>query len=202
MKQLLFATLLAFAFASHAQQRNTCLLFENAYTESAQGFPSLRMNVADTSKEYKISIDTLALYGLVSGYIYRYPNLLSTKDKKHTFTNWVLQLNGPKQFVSDSPWEQQKEVVTASFQKLCEAFGEQCFSGLNKSELILAKDADDSKLLSYYFYPKEISIPASSSAEAIEEILSEVPHIVFVLTKPWAGKGYYMNYIVSGVKYE
>lgn len=201
MKYIFILALALTALPAAAQQRNTCVLFIDAYNEGSKGFPSFKSNPDDTSSIYEISKDSLAIFGLSSGMILNYLPLISQKNPQYRYKYWVLVLTGPRQFVSDKSWDELKETIQASFEQLCKTFGQVCFSGLKMSELCYGKDDKDRQLLNYYFYPKELELPAGLNREEVETMLQEEPYIHFSLNQPFIGKGYQMTYSVRGIRY-
>lgn len=202
MRQIITAVLLLLSVYSNAQQGNLCQLLHNAFNGSAEGFPFLRPNTAsDTIKDYSINTDTITNYGLKKGSILKYTNIKSKLYDGKTYTAWTLLLSAQTHFLHKKNWEEVKEMVATQLSNFAKQYADGCLPQLQMSELILPVEKYDNELLTYYFYPKQITIPTGSNKTQIESLLSESFYIKFSVNEPILVNGYYMAYSVNGLQY-
>lgn len=202
MKQILTTLLLFFCLHSHAQQGNLCQLLIKSFNTADEGFPLLRPGTsADTIKDYSINEDTIKNYGLKKGSILKYNNIKSKLYAGKTYTAWTSLLSAQIRFLQEKKWDEVKETVATQFSNFAKQYADGCFSQLQMSELILPAEKYDNELLTYYFYPKQITIPQSANKTQIENLLSEVIYIKFSVNEPTLVNGYYMAYSINGLKY-
>lgn len=202
MKWLLTTLLLLICLCGSAQQGNLCRLLIKSFNASDEGFAFLRPGTsADTIEDYTLDEDTVAAYGLKTGSIVQYKNLTSAKYSGKTFTAWSLFLSGQHQLLYDREWNDVKETVTAQLTAFAKQYAEGCFPQLQMSELVLPVKDYDMDLLTYYFYPKQITIPKGADKTQIEALLKESTYIEFSVRKPWLIRGYFIGYSVNGLHY-
>lgn len=204
MRSIVALFLFCLSVSGYAQQRSFCQLLVEGYNQSADGFPFLRSTTDGGTGDYRVSKDTLALYGLDHGFMHALAPVKSKKFVGYSYTEHYLYLYGPGQFKDAKSFTDIQQQSSELFVRFCDSYGKGCLPGLKRTKVYtdLTNPEDNNRnIYSCFFYFNEVQVPEEATPDQVKAMIEEVPFIHVAFRKRLIRTGYEMSFTIHGMKY-